>query len=341
MIGRVRWLLLTLLVGCYAPKIVPGSPCDELNPCPTPLVCASASSTCQPADDSGDAGAGDATGIDSTSPSCADDPSCIANDGPEGAIDVTDGGTFDVDMLLAHDDAPSPGCGGDGGRDIFYTITLSDPQVYYFDTFGSDHDTSVRVFKGVACDSVASVNNPACNDDSCGGSESQLATSVPAGTSCVVIDSNSGATTGGLTLHVIPGGRNGLSLGSGIRNHTGNTCNSTNISDPVGSCGGSSPSPDDGYFFTICHDSTRTLDASTCATLNTFDTMIYVHEVGVTNDLDCNDDDNRCGLRAGETTPDGSVLEGVSIPGPKLGWLIVDGYSNGACGDYALDTNLN
>ncbi len=73
------------------------------------------------------------------------DLACAANDVAGGAIDVTAGGTFTADALAARDDVAPNGCGGDGGRDLFYRVTLGAPQVYYFDTFGSSFDSTIRV----------------------------------------------------------------------------------------------------------------------------------------------------------------------------------------------------
>src|SRR5262249_42293694 len=97
------------------------------------------------------------------------DAQCPANDAPAGAIDVTAGGAFTANLVAAHDDNGPGTCGAAGGRDVFYKVTLQAPQVYYFDTFGSNFDTVVRVFAG-ACTAVTGATPiRGCGDDSCGG----------------------------------------------------------------------------------------------------------------------------------------------------------------------------
>jgi hypothetical protein len=135
------------------------------------------------------------------------DAACVANDKPDHAIDITRGGTFTADLLLATDDFPSLGCLGDGGSDVFYQITLAAPQDYYLDTFTSGFDTSLRVFPGVACAAADTSKVPTCNDDvdTCGPGESGLLVRLPSGTSCVVVDQNADQSEGVFQLHVGPG----------------------------------------------------------------------------------------------------------------------------------------
>lgn len=351
-------LAIGCVVGCYSPTAQPGSPCDK-SPCPEPLICSSISSTCVSPGSVSDASIADTPSIDARPidappnvgctvmgfDTCNDgidqdcvggDAICVGNDTAGGAIDATAGGTFAVDLLLARDDVSNADCNGDGGRDVFYTISIQSPQVYYFDTFGSDHDTSVRVFPGVSCGLVSAGMTPACDDDSCGSSASQLAFGLPPGTSCVVIDQNSAATTGGLTLHVVPGGLIGTPLGGGMQTNTGDTCASANSSQPTFDCdGGNSIAKDIAYYFKVCPNQTLQLDATTCAAPTMFDTVLYVHLVGVTDDLAC-DDDSTC-----VSSNVSSTLSGVPISGPGLVWLVVDGFGDTDCGPYTLLTTLN
>jgi hypothetical protein len=374
---RCRLVLVLLsLAACYTPSLRPGNPCDEQHRCPMPLVCVvdTCELTASLPSDSPDAAAdamvstvpdavsdsvlvADCTvtgpeicgdGIDQD---CRDgDAACEPNDTPAGAIDVTGGATVAADLLRAHDDLANAGCNDDGGNDVFYQVVLVNPEVYYFDTFGSSFDTSIRVFPGVPCSTVAGASNPVCDDDECGGNASQLALQLPAGASCVVVDKNEDAGVdpdqGALQLHVVPGGRTGMPLPRGVATQFGDTCQGVNTMEPprmLGSCQGAAQLARDlAYFFNACPDHPAVIDASTCANpaRTHYDTELYIRSVaGV--DLDCEDDDHTCGARPDrmDGQPDGSILTAVATRTTGLHWLVVDGFAQ-ACGRYQLDTNL-
>lgn len=351
----LSWIGWVVAVGCYAPQPPTGGPCGADTDCPLPLTCAAATSTCErvgtdapvpPTDGTTDGpvdAAVDAILIDGCSPApeiCGDgidqscdgvDPACAANDGAGGAIDVTAGGTFTANALLARDDVGPNGCGSAGGRDLYYRVSLPSPQVYYFDTFGSGFDTVVRVYAR-ACGSVGSGAGAAsCQNDACGGPQSQVAVSLPAGESCIVVDQASGGEPGGqLTLHVVPGGRDGRPLPAGVQTLTGDTCASTNITDPSSqNCDGpGTGGKDDALFFTTCPGQAMLLDADLCPE-PAWDPVLYVKRVSGTQ-LGCNDDS--CGY--------GARLTDVAITNSPLYFLYVDGFDAGECGPYSLDTNL-
>ena len=259
------------------------------------------------------------------------DPPCPPNDHASGAIDVTAGGNFTADLTYAHDDLGAS-CGGTGGRDIFYSVTLAAPQVYYFDTFGSSFDSVVHVY-GTSCTMVTGATAlAACSDDACAGSQSQLAVQLGTGTSCIVVDQkNASVTTGSVKLSVLPGGRAGQPIAAGVHTTTGNTCSATNVWEPqstddcVATGSKDLGSKDLGYFFTSCPGQSQLLDADVC-TGTSFDSQIYVRR-GQTQ-LKCNDDS--CGVE--------SRIANVTIANGLLFWLIVDGESD--CGAFQLSTNL-
>jgi len=341
-----------MVVGCYSPGPHPGTPCTN-GKCGGGLVCSLETQTCEfapldsgvPLDDSAIFnGFEDAPPIliDGCSPSpeiCGDgidqdctggDAPCPANDLATGAIDITAGGNFTVNLAAAHDNIGGGNCGGSGGRDVLYKAPINAPQVYYFDTFGSSFDTVLRVYAG-ACTAVnAGTPVAMCGDDSCGGKQTQLALSLASGTSCIVVDQKSAAeTAGSVHLAVTPGGRDGTKLSSGMQTNTGNTCNATSVEDPDPACGDPG-SKDIGYFFTNCPGSNRLLDAATCVGSDTaFDSVIYVRRG--TNELACSDDD---------CAPTLSQFANVPIASTGLYWMIVDGFASGDCGAYQLTTNL-
>ncbi len=335
------WVLLLAVAACYAPSIKAGSPCD-LSPCPAGLVCSPTTLTCErTAVDSVDA----STAIDSPVLTDVSSPQLLTNDGPGGAIDVSAGGTFSEDISLATNDAPETGCGGDGGRDVFYTITLPMAEVIYFDTFGSSFGTSVRIYAGKQCGQIN--GNPNCTHDSCGGAQAQIALQLPQGTSCIVIDQHAGDTTGALQLNVKRGGRKGQPLQSGVQTMTGDTCtgaDSDNVDTTLDGCVGADDqaAKDLSYFFTVCPNTLVKLDASTCAdpSLTHFDTIIYTHAWDKPQ-VACNDDGSTCAARPERPDhADGSILQSIGEQGPGPFWLVVDGYAN-ACGGYQLVTNLH
>jgi hypothetical protein len=264
------------------------------------------------------------------------------NDTAGGAIEISGGGTFTANLDGAHDDAPNNGCGGHGGLDVFYTVTLPAPEVVYFDTFGSSFATELRIYPGKACTSLA--NGGICNEAACSGAASQFATQLPQGTSCVVVDQKAGETTTTLTLHVKRGGRGGTRLGTGMQTNTGDSCaNGANDSSAPSTCvtNDDNTAKDLAYYFTVCPSTTMHLDATTCAdpTQTHFDTVVYLGQAGGAS-LACEDDDTTCGPRTERPDKgDGSILHAVAATGPGLFWLTVDGYS-GQCGGYQLVTNL-
>ncbi|NVB77069.1 MAG: hypothetical protein HOV81_01620 [Kofleriaceae bacterium] len=337
-------LLAMVVVGCYSPAPRPGAPCTENANCPTPLVCSPATLTCElDATSAPDAQLVDAPPlVDGCVPDveiCGDgidqncdtiDPQCAANDKPAGAVNVTAGGMFMADSRAATDDVSPNGCGGVGGNDLFYRVTLDAPQVYYFDTFGSSFDTVLRVYKKPCAQVGTGAGAAACNTDACGGSESQLAVSLAAGENCIVVDADTATTAGQLALRVVPGKRDGMPLPSGQQTLTGNTCGSTNLEDPIDqNCDApGSGGKDLAYFFTSCPGQTLMLDANICPE-PAWDPVLYVKRVNG-NQIGCNDDS--CGF--------GPSIANVTISSSTLYWLYVDGFDPSHCGPYDLDTNL-
>jgi hypothetical protein len=334
-----------LVAACYAPQPQPGAPCTVDEDCPTPLVC-TPRGTCD-RDRAGIAPSDappDLPEVDGCAPAaeicgngvdddCAGgDLACAANDKPDGAIDVTAGGTFTGDARLATDDVDANGCGGAGGRDLFFRVVLTAPQVYYFDTFNASYDTVIRVYRKSCAAVGAGEGADACAEGSCGGGKSQVAASLPAGESCIVVDERDAAqASGALELLVVRGGRDGMPLARGVQVYTGDTCSATNASEPLDqNCDGpGSNGRDHAFFFTTCPGETLRLDADVCPTPS-WDPVLYVKRVNG-NQIGCNDD-SACGH--------GPRLTDVTISNSTLYFLFLDGFAAQECGPYSLDTNL-
>ncbi|MFN0247973.1 MAG: MopE-related protein [Kofleriaceae bacterium] len=257
------------------------------------------------------------------------DSLCPANDAAAGAIDITAGGTFTVDLAAARDDnwasAAGLDCGDQGGRDVFYQFTLPAAEVVYFDTFSSSFDSVVRVFPG-SCTAIGTVL--ACTDDACGQTRSQDAMNLAAGTYCLVVDQFSNvSTTGATTLTFRRGGRTGVKLPNRSGTVAGTTVGKTHLS--TASCEANTPRPESVHFSTTC-PGTNTLSANTC-TGTSWDTVLYM-KVGAatTGDIACGDDN--CSLQ--------SRITNASVTGANLLWIIVDGYGLSGEGAYSLGYTL-
>ena len=256
------------------------------------------------------------------------DATCPANDRPSGAIDISAGGTFTADLSAAHDDNAGT-CGGTGGRDVFYKLTLPAAEVVYLDTFSSNFDSVLRVYAG-SCTALGAIQ--ACADDACGTKQTQVAMQLAAGSYCVVVDqaaNDDSATSNGpgaAVLHVVRGGRTGKAIAAANGSTSGNTgSGSTNQTNPDSACEPDSGQPDDGYFFTTCPAQTVTVGASTCGG-STVDTIIYLRSGSAKSSSVACDDDG-CGSGTFEST-----FSGATVTGASLQWLIVDGWGTGPSG---------
>jgi hypothetical protein len=259
------------------------------------------------------------------------DATCPANDTAAGAIDVSNGGQFTVDLAAAHDDNWTNGtdCGNQGGRDVFYQLTLSAEDVVYFDTFGSSFDTVLRLYAG-ACTSLGAVQT--CADDACAGQRTQFARDLAPGTYCLVADQfSSTATTGSLVLNVKRGGRTGTQL-SGSGSVAGSTTGKPALS--IASCESNTPQPEAAYFFLTCPSVTTTVSANTCSG-TAFDAVVYIKAGAATAaDVACSDDVSGCGNGLQPK------ITGATLSGANVNWIIVDGFGQTGNGAYTLTYSI-
>ncbi|HEX5063359.1 MAG TPA: MopE-related protein, partial [Kofleriaceae bacterium] len=260
------------------------------------------------------------------------DAVCPGNDSAAGAFDISAGGTFTVDLTAAHDDnwaasTATLDCGDQGGRDAFYQFTLPAEEVVYYDSFGSNFDTVIRIYAG-ACTSLGAVK--ACADDACSTTRSQGALDLLAGTYCLVLDQFSSTTTAGsASLTFKRGGRSGVGIATASGSQTGTTTGKTNVS--IAGCEANSAQPDVGYFFLSCPSHTYTVSASTCSG-TAFDSVIYLRSgAATTGDVACSDDESGCGTSGFQ-----SRFTGATVTGANINWLIVDGFGQTGNGNYTL-----
>jgi hypothetical protein len=257
------------------------------------------------------------------------DVACPVNDLAAGAIDVSAGGTFSVDLVAAHDNdyTAGTGCGLTGGRDVYYKLTLPAAEAVYFDTFGSSFDTVLRIYAG-SCTSLGALQS--CADDACSVLQQQAAISLGAGSYCLVADQYSSAqTSGALVLRVIRGGRNGTAIAAASGTQTGTTVGAADTTKGGCAFNNLSTAPDQAYYFPVCPSTTKVVAANLC-TGAAYDSVLYLRAGAATSsDLACNDDNGPA------CTGTAASFTGGNVVGPTLGWLIVDGYSTNA-GTYTL-----
>ncbi|MCX5744598.1 MAG: MopE-related protein [Proteobacteria bacterium] len=268
------------------------------------------------------------------------DASCPSNDTAAGAIDISAGGTFTVDLVAAHDDNWTPStlpqfdCGDQGGRDVFYTFTLPAEEVVYFDTFGSNFDSVVRVFAG-ACTALGATK--ACSDDSCGTTRAQGAVDLPAGQYCLVVDQfDNGQTTGSASLVFKRGGRAGTVLAFGTGTATSSVAGTTTggVDLSVASCEANTHQPDVAFAYVSCPTLTRTVSVNTC-TGTAFDTVLSMRTgLSTGADIACSDDVAGCGngLQA--------KIVSKAVTGASLQWVILDGFGTTGNGAYTLSYSI-
>jgi hypothetical protein len=256
------------------------------------------------------------------------DVTCPVNDLATGAVDISAGGTFTVDLAAAHDNHTVGSCGNAtaGGRDVYYRFSLPAAEVVYLDTFDSNFDTVLRHYSGT-CTAISS--EMLCRDDSCSILQSQGAVQLAAGNYCLIADQYSSAQTlGALTLRFTRGGRTGTLISSATSGTlTGNTAGGANA-QTAAACQSNASGPEVSYYWTRCPaDAARTVDANTC-TGTSFDTILTLRTGAA--ETACADD------QCGAVTPfRQSTLPSTVISGAGLFWLVLDGW-NGQSGAYSL-----
>ena len=225
--------------GCTSPDDT-----DETDDCPSGAGCPACANG---VDDDND-GATDYPADTSCTSASGNSEACQGEEDPITAImTATTSGT----LVGAHDNH-DPTCGGDGGGDILYTLTVPAMRSLVLDTEGTTGDTLLSIMTA-AC----SEPSIACDDDGgTSGSSSRLALSnLAAGTYIVAVDNYNGTKPPApYDLHVTgviqPGGSCNPSdtLGGALQCPVSNPCSGTtgNLKCQPSACGDGQDNDGDG-----------------------------------------------------------------------------------------------
>jgi hypothetical protein len=218
------------------------------------------------------------------------------NDHPSSATEIFSSGEFEFDLRNATHDGPT-NCIGDAS-DVFFQLSVGDPEVIYLDTLGSQAALEVRrTGCGDDFPGDATCHFGECGDQGGG----QLAEVFFPGSYCLAI---SGEGFG--TLRVVRGGRPGTLLHPDTEGSPYNTCEGQALAEP--SCAKASPSAAEAAFFmAVCDSSTLVALSSPAAT------MFARQGSAFSSDLDC-----------------GAGSIEFLVDGPGLAWIFVEGA--GECG---------
>jgi len=217
----------------------------------------------------------------------------------------------------------------DGGEDIIYTLTLTEPKCLRITATGL---SSADNWLGVAISDVCPPGDPCiARATSSSGTVARInRVDLPAGTYYIMVDTWPAPTCAYFTLDIIecpppgPGDTcaNPIAVTQLPYTATGNTCDYTH--DYVGSgCVPTATAPDVVYAYTPTANGS--INVSLCG--SSYDTVLYVRagDCLAGTEIGCNDD--ACGLQ--------SELLGLPVTAGVTYYIFVDGYS-AACGDYSL-----
>ena len=194
-------------------------------------------------------------------------------------------------------------CGS--GGELWYQLTVPTRSILYVDSLGSSFDTNISLRTGCGAAAVQ------CEDDDCAVLQEQLVRVVAPGTYYVALHAFSAATTSGtiaLRWQMVPAGNGTYTRITGNGTYSGTTSGSGTLTS---TCGGSGP--EDGWYFTMCPSTTRTVTANTCSGTS-FDSVLSIKGL---SQIACNDDS--CGLQSSTSG---------SVSGPGVFVVQVDGFGS-------------
>ena len=235
------------------------------------------------------------------------------NDACASATTIT-GGTYAGQTATASDDhVPTAACSATtGGRDVWYTFTLAGREIVYLDVVdGNAWNTVLEVRQG-ACGGT--MTSSACNDDACAGSRSQWFGILPAGTYYVAVDGAGAAASGAFSLLYQHSACVAALQITADGNYDGTTVGAGN-DHPSAGCGGGF-SADVDYWMALC--AARTITASTCNAITTFDSVIDFRAVT------CTAGATSCNNNAPCTSNPLAATNTAAMP-KGLGFITIDG----------------
>lgn len=245
-------------------------------------------------------------------------------------IDTERGSHFDIPFSTTggshHFDIPC----AQGANDVVFWFPVVGRELIYADTFGSGWNTVLSL--SPACPIKPMNGTPPegmvfCNDDACGGQQSQIVAVLTSGMYYLVISGANGESGEG-TLHfqhAEVGNGPLVMVPAGAATYEGVTG-----TEPIGSvdqC--ESPAPDNSYWWLTCPDyAGGALTATTCEG-SSFDTVLNL-QVPRTGLSTCNDDDESCGVKSRST------LKATVPAGAGINVVTVDGSIRASSGAYRL-----
>nr|MBK7070297.1 trypsin-like peptidase domain-containing protein [Deltaproteobacteria bacterium] len=215
--------------------------------------------------------------------------------------------------------------------DVFYSLHLDVPMLFYADAFTSDFPAYLFLMRD-SCSSPANII--ACNGGACSQGQGQIALRLDAGIYFLGVGGSGG--TGRYNVHAqfLPTSTAAASMRStGSRTVMGTTAGASNGTS--GTCGGASAG-DATFYFTTCPDYRGgVMVASTCnsstVTRATWNTVLHARQGNSLTSF-CND--NACGLQ--------SILRADRMSaGSGLRALYVDGASSGESGPFSVAVSFS
>jgi len=269
----------------------------------------------------------------------------VPNDTCLSPTNVASGGRFEGNTEAAADNSNGTCSLVHGGKDVYFTFTLTQYSDVFVSSFGSNFDTIL--YAGRTCGG----SDLGCVDDSPGLTRQGFLRleNLSPGTYYVTLDGKNPADAGNYVLDIYISPHDDLADRCGrvsrltITGETGSTCGYDN--DFPSRCGNSSNSvPDKVFFFVIPPSAGISMHTfSTCNESTNFDTILSIRRVcnDPSSEIDCNDDDESCSVPPIPPSTHSTLSTLTVTLAPGIYYLIIKGYGNypGECGNYYISAS--